>query len=515
MPKRRRQKNMQVGSDKVTFRTLMIVSMVFVALPFLSVKFVPATDLPQHLAQIRILEEILNDPHQTTYSIDWHGANSLVYALVGVNWLIFDHIAAGKMTILEIALLWCFSIFLLARKGQRSTFSAVLASVCIYNVSLYWGFINFLIGWPVFVLWYLVVVDPGENRRPAWKEAFLICAISVLLFLAHVLWLLAAIAVLVVADLKQKLPFRRVRIHWLSLIPILLYIAMWYPKFIAVQKMYSPPNDMYWLTSPWDRTNLHQMVDIELAGLRGAIGSIVYGGVALWICASIATNWMHMRLKINADYLLTGALFLLFYLLAPDQHVNTILFAVRWLPIGIIFIILALPAPRIPAYCSLAAAMVFLALLSIATSIQWVRFENTENSGLEESLGKIQDNSRVLGLDFKRASDVLHGSPFFQTFAYAQVLHGGTLNFSFAEHHTGIVSFTDIERIRRKTRGLEWNPERVRFEDLEHFDYVLINGPEDIHRYSSSILKLKALTTQGSWRLYQCRNAAPSLDQNK
>lgn len=490
--------------DQRLFERLLVVSLLFIALPFLLVRFVPATDLPQHLAQIRLVEEIIKNPHQTIYTINWYGANSLVYGLLGLNWAIFDPVLAGKMTLLEIALGWCCSIFLLARRARRAAAPAVLASIFIFNASLYWGLINFFIGLPFFVLWYLAVIDSKSRRRPAWGETILIFGISISLFLAHVLWLLAAAFFLILADVRRRVHFRHIWHRWLGLVPIAVYSALWFPNFVAAQNIFHSTMGVYWLTPPWERLDLSWIAEYALAGPRGPIGFVLYGGVFLWIGASIVTNWKNIRRAFIDKYVIIGILLLLFSFFAPDQYVNTILFSARWLSVGMIFLLLGLPEPRVPKLHSLVASILILALFSIVTSIQWARFEATENSGLKESLENIQDDSKVLGLDFQRTSNILYGRPFFQTFAYAQAIHGGELNFSFAEHHGGIVSFAQRDTTTKRTRGLEWFPDRVRFGDLRHYDYVLIHGSDDVHRGFSSLPLLKMLTNDANWRLYRC-----------
>jgi hypothetical protein len=514
MPKRRRQRNIQIESDKVAFRVLMIVSIVFVALPFLFVKFVPATDLPQHLAQIRLIEEIIGNPQQTTYTINWYGANSLVYGLLGLNWMIFDPVLTGKMTLLEIALGWCVSVFLLARRGRRTAFAAVLASIFIFNANLYWGLLAFSIGFPVFAFWCLFVIDSTDVRqRSIWKEFFLVCLMSILLFMAHVLWLLAAALILIIADVRRRAPLHHIWPRWLGLMPIAIYCALWFSKFAAAQSMSQRTKDMLWLVLPLERINPSWITEFALGGIRGPIDVFVYGGVLLWIGASIATQWGNIRRTINVNYVLIGILLLSFSFLGPDEYMDTILLAARWFSIGVIFLLLGLPVPRISTPYTLFASTVFLAVFSVTTAVQWHRFEATENSGLKESLESIRNDSNVLGLDFKRTSGILYGRPFLQTFAYAQAIHGGRLNFSFAEYHRSIVSFAHSDTTTTLTRRLEWFPDRVRFGDLRQFDYVLICGSDEIHRTFASIPMLAELTTDGNWRLYQCRKDSTIMER--
>lgn len=492
--------------DRTLFKSLAVLSLVLVAIPFLCVKFVPATDLPQHLAQIRLLEEILKNPQQHTYAINWYGANSLIYALLGFNWIIVGHVLAGKLSVIEICLGWCLSIFMLARREHRSPIAAILASIFIFNVCLCWGLLNFLIGFPVFVLWYVRVIDPKTQNLSTYKGSILICCISILLFLAHTLWLAAAVVVLAIFDIRHRLPLKRLALQLIGLLPIGIYTAIWYRHLVDIRTTLRFEMAAQWLTSPFQRLDPSWIVDAGISGIRGPTNLILFLFIVLWIVVSVITQWKDWRSTVNLNLILIGSLFLLYSFLAPDQYANTMAFASRWISIGLVFLVLGAPKPRLPIWFSAVVGILLLTFLSLSTAIQWSRFEARENSGLEESLDKIRNDSRVMGLDFVKTSQFIGGRPFMQTFAYAQVLHGGTLNFSFTEHHSDIVCDAEIDTTFERKHGLEWFAEWVRLRDFQHFDYALVNGDESIHKQFALVRVLEPVTTSGVWRLYHCKN---------
>ena len=75
------------------------------------------------------------------------------------------------------------------------------------------------------------------------------------------------------------------------------------------------------------------------------------------------------------------------------------------------------------------------------TALTWVAFERRELTGLAAALERLPAQQRVLGLDYEQRSPLVRGRPFLQTYAWAQVLRGGTLNFSFASFPTSLVVF--------------------------------------------------------------------------
>jgi hypothetical protein len=152
------------------------------------------------------------------------------------------------------------------------------------------------------------------------------------------------------------------------------------------------------------------------------------------------------------------------------------------------------------------AALGLLVAMVGTTTATWVQFDRRGYAGLAESLRALPDRPRVIGLDLAPASKVVKGRPFIQAFAYAQVLHGGELNFSFADFAPSPV----VYKIRRQptwTSGLEWQAGHVRRSDLDQFDYALVNADEMTHERFAARFAVAPVTAQGRWRLYRLRPA--------
>jgi hypothetical protein len=189
---------------------------------------------------------------------------------------------------------------------------------------------------------------------------------------------------------------------------------------------------------------------------------------------------------------------------APDKFVNTIFFASRWFPVAFLFLILALPAPSFRRASAKAVAVAAAAVLFLATASAWHRYSSADLSGLRESLDALPASPRVLGLDLVKESDHVPGRPFLQLFAYAQVFRGGELNFSFAEHYSGLVAYRSKREIPW-TPALEWFGEKVKRSDFAFFDLVLANGEDKDHAALRSFAELEPVTGTGKWRLYRVR----------
>jgi hypothetical protein len=496
--------------EKKVFLAAASLCLLLLSLPFFFVHFIPVADLPQHLAQIRLFEDILKNPQQGEFSINAYGANSLVYFLVGFNWIIFEPVLAGKAVILELVVAWAIALFTLAKYKERSPVIALISCIFIFNTSLYWGFINFLMGWPIFIIWYLFVVD-DKKSHPRLKQCFVILVLSILLYLAHALWLLAGLLILLIGNIVRKRNAKLWVAQALCLVPIGIWSITWFFQFAAARGHLSFDTSPYWHTPPIERLHPLWIINSVLGGIRGPAEAMICIGLCCWIILSLQTNWGQIRKLLEQDFFWIGIVFTIIVLLGPEEYMNTILFAQRWAPLAVIFFLYSLPLPKISDSARLGTAFLFLSFFSIATCYSWYQFEKKENSGLEESLIHISDNSKVIGLDFVHESKYIGGYPFLQSFAYAQVLHGGMLNFSFAEHHSGIVVLDPAKkRMRQWTEGLEWYPEWVKPGDMKQFDYALIHTSEIHHEIFAEKPELKPLTTEGMWRVYQCVRDTPS-----
>ena len=490
---------------RITDGTLLAVATALaLATPFLFVDFVPSTDLPQHLAQVRLLLETLGGQHRGALDIHWFSPNTLVYLLLWAMWSIFPPILAGKMTMLVIAQVWAGAVFVLARAYRRPPESAALASLLTFGASFYWGFMSFLIGWPLFALW-LILLKKRDEAIAKWATLFQLAACALALLLSHALWFLAGIAVLLLGDAIRRAPMRVMARHGLAIAPTALFAIVWYRQFSAFREAFRFDTQAHWGTRPWDRLAPSWLVDASLGGVRGPLEVVIVIGIALWIVLSVATRLREFRTTGDALLGLAAVCLLAVALCGPDKYMNTIHFASRWFPPAVVLLLLALPAPKLPRGLLLSLPLILLTGLSIVTGSFWKEYESSELSGLRESLNVIPGNSRTLGLDFVGQSALLKGRPFLQIFAYAQVIHGGDLNFSFVNHQSGIVVQTDPPR-RTWNPTLEWFPERVTPQDFAQFDIAIVNGTEELHGRLAKLGLVTPLTTGGRWRAYRCNH---------
>ena len=482
--------------------TLMLLCCVFVSAPFVVVRIPPITDLPQQLAQIRLFVETLAHP-DGPYRIQWFTPYTLSYLLLGVAWRLCQPEVAGRMAMLALAVIWTVAVHGLAARRRRPAAAAVLVSVLFFNHVVYWGFLSFAIGFPVFVWWFLVTTRPSSLYF-RWTEAMQFLGVAALLYVSHALWFAAGVAWFALWSLTARVPVRTIVLRFASFAPVVIVAAVWYPQ-LAAAGFVSPT---MWEAPPTARLSFSWLVDALFGGLRGSTEYIVCAALVAWI---VVAAWQHrdnLAARIDREMLLVAALFALLALLLPDLHMNTIDFAARWAPEALILAVLALPAPLYRPALLRVAAVAFVAVFCLATALAWTRFDRLELSGLHEILASLPAERRVLGLDFVKESEIIKGRPFLQMFAYAQVVRGGQLNFSFAQFAPMLVVYKTPRR-PPWTNTLEWFAERVQPSDFQYFDLVLVNGAPSVH---DDFLRQPNLTADhgvGRWWLFRVKGAQP------
>lgn len=477
------------------------ISCLLILLPFFFTSFTPSTDLPQHMSQIRLLRSALKG-ESDLYLVQWFAPNNLIYVLLTGTWFLFSPFLSGKITLILIVLLWVSAIFLLAYKFHRPFENAVLASTLIFNLSLYWGFLNFLIGWPFFALWFI------QSQKPINKKGwFLLALLSVLLYASHAIWLLLGSLWLLAYTLLRLKGWKSALYRLSSLAPIGIAALIWYPQLSSARGLRFDVV-AYWITSPLQRLHPSDIVNSMFGGVKGYLEPIIALAILVWIILSIFSNRRNLKGKTDSQLLICAAIFIAIMLFAPEKYLNTIYFSQRWFPFGIILLLLALPRPKLNKRIVLIVSVALLLIFSIRTTQLWYLFEQKELSGLQSSLDEIPEDQRILGLDYVKTSSFIKGRPFLQIYAYAQALKGADLNFSFAEHSSGIVAYKEPRNVPW-TLGLDWNAEKVKYRDLQYFDYVLINGSNEVHSSFSAIPSLKPVTLNERWCLYKVVQQAP------
>jgi hypothetical protein len=475
-------------------------SLALVCAPVLAAELVPATDLPQHLAQARLMDEWFGlapgAAELATLKLQPLAAHTWPYWPIWILSRLGDAALAGRLVVAALLCANAASLHYLAWARQRHPATALVASCFLFSTPLYWGFVNFLSGMPCFLLCAERMLRKPEPARARADLAWL-AGLSLAMYGTHVFWLAAALPLGVLAMLSNGSSLRTTLTRTAALAPGLLATAAWLPGISVYRQRPGLASDAHYQLSIVERLDWSWFSSSVFGGLRGPWepGMLALltalGGVAALVGA-------RRGLRFDRSLLGLGLAFLAFGLLAPEEFMNTILVGQRFVPLGACLTFLALPAPPTRAFAATAALVA--GLFGLVTSLVWVLFNEDELQGLREAVASVDGPRSVLGLDLRQDSTLLRGRPFMQSAAYLQAEHGGVLNFSFTEHGSSIVANAG-PRVLHWTPGLEWYPERLRQADVDAFDCVLVDASEEQHRSFAALYGLHS-AQRTAFRLY-------------
>lgn len=477
----------------VTMILLLAMAPVFIT------EFSPITDLPQILTQVQQYNKLQITINPELTIAPWYYPNNLIYHPMIVLSKFFNPMLTGKITIALILVISIISSYALTKIYNLSVASWILSNSLLFNISFYWGFISFLIGWPFFCLLLMTTKLKAHTGK-----TLITAAVLVLLYLSHSLWLLMGTTWLLISCINEG--FHRLPRKMLELSPAWLLAQSWYPKMIANRS--SSPIDLSarWQTNVTERLYLENLTDAALGGIPGSIEPIIIIIVVIWIATSAIQSRIIKTLTVSKPLYIAALVVLSAYIAFPDIYVNTIKFNKRWLAFGLILLLIALPQPKIKYVSNTILGAIglicFISLLA-ATIKSWIDFNYEDADGFSESLQHIDESHRVLGLDYYRGSLNVKGQPTLQFFSYASAIKGAHPSFSFAEHYSGIVQANLHGKIN-KHRSYVAEPGLATEESVKEFDRIIMSGNDTQHSFWAKQLNLVQINkSETIWRTYQ------------
>ncbi len=492
------------------------------ALPLLMTPFPPTTDVPQHVAQVRLFFETMqgaSQPNGVNYIVQWLTPYSLVYLVMAGLWKILPPERVGQATLVALCFGWALAIHWLAWRRRRSVAAAALASTLYYCHVTYWGFLSFSIGLPVFLVW-LDVTSSGflkfqnfsigdekpETRNPKPETFFRLALIAFLLFLlyeAHALWFAVGLLWLGVETVAFRPPLRRTLARAAVTTPLAV-VALFCYRRLATDTQFVE-HKLIFKDAPVLRLGTRWFVESVFGGVHGWLEASMLAVLLGWLAWSVASRRKAFFRESDAGLLVAGVMLLGLGLVLPYQFQYTIELAERWIPAAFIILLLAVPAPVLksgerPLFVgTLAVVFVFWGW----TAFIWRDFDRKTMTGFRESLAALPEYPRLVGLDFIGELPEFRRRPVLQTAAYGEVVRGGTYSLSFAKFPQSFVKYAPGTTLPW-TDGLEWDPYCLTEADLEYFDYALVGGdPLKQLQFQDRFPTAVPVTTGGRWRLYR------------
>lgn len=295
------------ASGRRAYRAVMGLVLFASILPFLSTRFPPLHDYPNHLVRTYILHHLAEVPSfRDVFVADWRAYPNLAIDVVMLVLLrVADVELAGKLFLMSLPLLLILGADRLARAihGQPS-WTAPLAGYLVWNAFFLYGFVNYLFGLGVFLL--ALAAWLGAQRTPtiAWGRLVLASVAALAAYLAHqtaFAFLAMAAAIWILVDRRPPFLLSALR----GLVPLVPTVALW-----ALTGLRETPSYMRW-DGLADKLKGPFMLITTYDPLWDAALALVFMGALLFAVRRAAAR--------SRPALIAGALFAVVFALAPTE----------------------------------------------------------------------------------------------------------------------------------------------------------------------------------------------------
>ena len=474
----------------------------FAAVPVLVTTLPPMVDLPQHAAQIALLQDILSGstPFASLFEVQLFTPYLLGNALLFLLAKPFGVVLATRILVAltTVAFAACAARFT-ARAGAPSIMRWLFVPLP-FGLAYEWGFLSFLVAVPLgFAFLAELDLRPGPRSR---REILVLVAWAHALFFAHVLVMAYFLAV---AVLRLHVPSLRAWLRRVApLAAVTPVVGLWVLGSRATAGEVRVPPSWAW---GWGR----------LEALPSTLFSLplgdAYYALALVLLALPLLGGYRLRRSVAA--LGPFVLHLTVMLFAPRLAFAASFVYQRFGYVGLPLLALALeedPAARrgtvVRRWLEPAYALVAAALLSFQVC-RALAYE-AESAPFREVIAAAKPGKRLLGLPFLRSGGSYQAPTYVHYATWYSSLRGGLAEFSFATF------FAQVVRYRAGVRPLatdvvNWSPELFQWRTWkdEGYTYFLVHQAYDPAAELFPAGAVKLVAARGGWWLFEVTQAVP------
>ena len=431
-------------------------------LPLLAARWLPFSDLPEHVAAIAALRQWSDPSYRIAehYTFAIGESQYLAYPLAGaaLSFVVGTAERANLVLLAATGIAWPYAARSMLRALRRDERLALFACPLFWNHALVVGLLPFVASVPLVLLGIALAVR-GRTRAVA--------ALGALLFFVHV----QALVLFTLISAARIVALRRPRRSLLALVPGMTTLAAW--ALVARvglrgrsldapgQIRFAAPGDLARLFPFWAHDLWKTHADEALA-------------IAFWICVSaIALRGTAKRLALWLPLAVT----LVAYVALPYQIGGGDMLNVR-LAVFVPLFVLPVLTPR--RAWPLAGAAV-LTVLGAMNDAREIRLAHDEVGDLDRVLDAIPRGSRVLSLHFRIASQRTHFPSWIHVAAYHRARGGGVAEPSFAVlGHWPLHYRPEAAPPAKDVDFWEFDPCAFRNAiDGPYYDHVLVRGRID------------------------------------
>lgn len=465
--------------------------------PFLFAHYPPMVDIPQHAAQVETLRALLFQPDypwRELFQINWtrpYWGGYLPLLLLGSFLPI--HVAVKVLAGLIVMAIPLATSRLRSWAGGNPILDWLSLPIA-YGFAFQWGFLNFLMGVPVVLLFLVFAFTYADH--PTRRRGIMLAFFSIGLFAMH---LLIAAFGLGIASLYIVLARR----PWKDRLREMLPLFAWLPAGIIWLALKVQAGGQTTEPGPWDLSLWRPL--IFLASATGEPVSVQSMAIGLMVFSlPLLAGFTITR---NRQRLALFAALALWMLLGPNYIFGNYYTFNRFAIFGIPFYLLLLESPRRQLSARHKGALALLVLvpvfLLLSHALRFATFD-LETRGYRDISQSMEPGKRALGLMFRNTSIAYDSYQPLHFHAWYQAEKGGVADFSFAQYSLQVTYRQDADI--PIPRGFDWHPEH--FDWLRHhgweYDYFIVRHPDNPgpQLFGQTTCPVQLIANSGDWWLF-------------
>jgi hypothetical protein len=472
------------------------VSAVATALPLFATRYLPLTDVPEHVAVITTLERLMPGGSGAPYEVALGHSQYLLYHAVGavIARVVGDAVLANRLLLAAVAVLWPVATRSLLRAMGRDERLAIFAAMVFWNRATIVGLEPYVASVPLALFALALVVR--QTREGTWRRALTIGALGLAAFYTHVssyvLFASTATALVFAMVVRERRDLARLRAALrrgaaalAALVPSALAAVVWWHAGSLADAGAQPGGV--------DRMPIAESLgampiwtfDVWRSRVDEVCAAAWWSAYALVVVASWRKKAReHGRQHAPGAWLLwvPFACAAAVYLTTPFRVGGAAMLNVRLAPVLTLFALLWLDLRRDRYGATALAVAACAALVSAGNGIREVRRVAREKIGdLDVVLGAMKPGTRVAMLNFERSSPRTHFWPYIFAGSYHRARGGAAASYSFAELPHWPVHYARGSAPPDHGPFWAFRPCAYRYrEDGAFYDYVLVQGDVDV-----------------------------------
>ncbi len=335
------------GLNSASTRTVVIILfIIFTALPVILFDHLPLVDYPNHLARLQIHKTLWSNIYLAQfYEFHWRFTPYLGLDLLAAPFISFLSVdVSGKIVIiLTFTIIYVGAILLDRELNPTNWGPSIFAGIFLYNGAFNWGFINYIIGSGFAILAFWIWIRYREKVSSISIAGFAVLGAIVAIMHFYALGIYAVcVAGYECSVFWEKLRIdRRLRISFFR-IPAQAAISIMVPMLVMLSPVSSGHGALVWGRSWGSQTFWDSVVKWKVEALASPIyfHHFLEKPLLLAVCAILGWGLAARTLVVNARMVIPLAAFGLIFIAMPSELWGAS-FADYRLPSAVAFIALA------------------------------------------------------------------------------------------------------------------------------------------------------------------------------